>query len=47
MENIYELLKPVDFAVVGIYLIVLIAIGLWVSFVKKRTADENLFLAGQ
>jgi SSS family solute:Na+ symporter len=46
MENIYELLKPVDFAVVGIYLIVLIAIGLWVSFVKKRTADENLFLAG-
>jgi SSS family solute:Na+ symporter len=46
MEDIYELLKPVDFAVVGIYLIVLIGIGLWVSFIKKRVADENLFLAG-
>ncbi len=46
MENIYELLKPIDFIVVGIYLLVLIGIGYWVSFVKSREKDENLFLAG-
>ena len=46
MENIYELLKPIDFVVVGIYLLVLIGIGYWVSFVKSRGKDENLFLAG-
>jgi len=46
MENIYELPKPVDFIVVGIYLLVLIGIGYWVSFVKSRDKDENLFLAG-
>jgi SSS family solute:Na+ symporter len=46
MEDIYTFLKPVDFAVVGIYLLVLIAIGYWVSFIKKRNTSENLFLAG-
>jgi len=46
MKDIYELLKPIDFAVVGIYLLVLIGIGYWVSFVKSRNKDENLFLAG-
>ncbi|MBN2215585.1 MAG: sodium/solute symporter [Bacteroidales bacterium] len=46
MEDIYTFLKPVDFAVVGIYLLVLIAIGYWVSFIKKRNTGENLFLAG-
>lgn len=46
MENIYELLKPIDFIVVGIYLLVLIAIGYWVSFIKSRDKNENLFLAG-
>lgn len=46
MEDIYTFLKPVDFAVVGIYLFVLIAIGYWVSFIKKRNSNENLFLAG-
>ena len=44
MENIYNLLKPIDFAVVGAYLIVLIAIGYWVSFIKKKNSKaENLF----
>lgn len=47
MESINSYLKPIDFAVVGIYLLVLIAIGYWVSFVKKRDDDENLFLAGR
>ena len=46
MKDIYTFLKPVDFAVVGFYLLVLIAIGYWVSFIKKRNSNENLFLAG-
>lgn len=47
MESIHSYLKPIDFIVVGLYLLVLIAIGYWVSFVKKRDDDENLFLAGR
>ena len=46
MEGIYQLLKPLDFIVVGVYLMVLIGIGYWVSFVNKKKQDENLFLAG-
>ncbi len=46
MKDIYTFLKPIDFAVVGLYLLVLIAIGYWVSFIKKRDSNENLFLAG-
>lgn len=46
MENIYSFLKPIDFIVVVVYLIILIGIGYWVSFVKSRDKDENLFLAG-
>jgi SSS family solute:Na+ symporter len=46
MEDIHTFLKPVDFAVVGLYLLVLVAIGTWVSFIKKRNTSENLFLAG-
>ena len=48
MENIHESLLTIDFVIVGLYLVVLIGIGYWVSFVKKRNAgDENLFLAGR
>ena len=46
MENIHSYLKPIDFIIVAIYLIVLIGIGYWVSFIKKRNSEENLFLAG-
>ncbi|MFO7657031.1 MAG: sodium:solute symporter [Bacteroidales bacterium] len=42
----HSFLKPIDFAVVAAYLVVLIAIGYWVSFVQKRKSGENLFLAG-
>ncbi|MBN2610930.1 MAG: sodium:solute symporter [Bacteroidales bacterium] len=42
----HSFLKPVDFGVVIAYLVVLIAIGYWVSFIRKRNAGENLFLAG-
>ncbi|WP_159517048.1 sodium:solute symporter [Sunxiuqinia indica] len=48
MDNINSFLNPLDFIIVGIYLVVLIGIGYWVSFVKKEEggSDENLFLAG-
>lgn len=46
MENIYTFLRPIDFVVVIIYLLVLIGLGYWVSFGKKKKSDENLFLAG-
>jgi len=44
--EIHEILKPLDFVVVGLYLVTLIGIGYYVSFKKKRASDENLFLAG-
>jgi SSS family solute:Na+ symporter len=48
MKNINEYLQTIDFVIVGLYLLVLIAIGYWVSFVKKKqNADGNLFLAGK
>lgn len=47
MDNINSYLQPIDFIIVVAYLIVLIGIGYWVSFVKKKDADENLFLAGR
>ena len=48
MDNINSFLNPLDFIIVGLYLVVLIGIGYWVSFVKKEEggSDENLFLAG-
>ena len=42
---IYNLLKPVDFIIVVVYLLALLAIGYWVSFVRKKKEGENLFLA--
>ena len=47
MNAIYDLLKPVDFVIVGIYLFILIAIGVWVSFMQKKNKEENLFLANR
>lgn len=46
MGDIYKHLVSLDFIIVGIYLLVLIAIGYWVSFVKKKNKEGNLFLAG-
>ncbi|MDE1193589.1 MAG: sodium/solute symporter [Arachidicoccus sp.] len=45
MNSIYNSLQPIDFAIVIIYLIVLFALGYWISFVKKKDKNENLFLA--
>ncbi len=47
MESIQSFLTPIDFIVVAVFLVVLIGIGYWVSFVKKREEGENLFLAGK
>jgi SSS family solute:Na+ symporter len=49
MDNIHSFLSPVDFIVVAIYLVVLVGIGYWASFVKnnKKRGNENLFLAGK
>jgi SSS family solute:Na+ symporter len=47
MESIYSFLKPIDFVIVISYLLILIAIGYWVSFIKKKNENENLFLAGR
>jgi len=45
MENILSHLQAFDFIIVAVYLIILIGIGYWVSFVKKKKENENLFLA--
>ncbi|MEN8229128.1 MAG: sodium/solute symporter [Bacteroidota bacterium] len=42
----HEYINNLDYTVVALYLVVLIGIGFWVSFVKKKNKDENLFLAG-
>src|SRR6056300_385576 len=44
--NIYNQLDFLDFAGLGLYLLVLIGIGAWVSFKNKRAKDEHYFLAG-
>ncbi len=46
MENIHSYLHTLDFAVVGLYLAVLIGLGYWASFGRKRVREGNLFLAG-
>ena len=40
-----DLLQPVDLIIVAAYLLILLGIGYWVSFVKKKNENENLFLA--
>jgi solute:Na+ symporter, SSS family len=45
--QIHEYLRTLDFLVVVVYILVLIGIGYWVSFKKKKRNDQNLFLAGK
>lgn len=47
MGDIYSKLAPIDLIIVALYLVLLIAIGYWVSFIKNKSHDENLFLAGR
>ena len=46
MDQISSFLEPIDYIVVVGYLLILIAIGYYISFVKNKKSDENLFLAG-
>lgn len=45
--QIHEYLTIWDFCVVLIYILILVSIGYWVSFKKKKKESENLFLAGR
>lgn len=44
--EIHQHLHSWDFIIVLIYILVLISIGSWASFRKKRKSGDNLFLAG-
>ena len=47
MSKISSFLEPIDYAVVIGYLLILIAFGYYISFVKnKKSEDESIFLAG-
>ena len=43
--EIHEALQPLDFGVIIMYIISVLALGFWVSFKKEHTTD--LFLAGR
>ena len=47
MNKIHNYLVPIDFIIVGIYLLLLIGVGYWISFVKAKEKGENLFLANR
>jgi SSS family solute:Na+ symporter len=47
MNQIHNYLVPLDFIIVGIYLLLLIGVGYWISFVKAKQEGENLFLANR
>jgi SSS family transporter len=40
-----HLLQPVDGIIIAAYFLILLAIGYWASFVRRKKANENLFLA--
>ncbi len=44
--NIHEQLKLGDFVVVLVYLLVLVGIGAYISFRKKKSSENEYFLAG-
>ena len=45
MHNLLDKLRPVDFIIIAVYLLILLSIGYKASFGKKKK-DETLFLAG-
>lgn len=44
--NIHRHLHPLDFGVVAIYLLLLLGIGTYISFRKKKSNEKDYFLAG-
>ncbi|AHF16880.1 SLC5 family protein [Niabella soli] len=47
MNHLISKLQPIDYAIVVVYLVVLLVIGYRASFGKKKKQDETLFLAGK
>lgn len=45
MNGILSNLQTFDFVIIALYMAVLVFIGYWVSFVKKKKENENMFLA--
>ena len=45
MNGILSSLQSLDFVIIAVYMATLIFIGYWVSFVKKKKENENMFLA--
>jgi SSS family solute:Na+ symporter len=46
MSQISSFLEPIDYIIIVGYLLILVAFGYYVSFVKYKKSDENIFLAG-
>ncbi|WP_205943092.1 sodium:solute symporter family transporter [Pedobacter cryotolerans] len=45
MNQIHTFLEPIDYVVIAAYLFILIAFGYYISFVKDKGNNENIFLA--
>jgi solute:Na+ symporter, SSS family len=45
--KVFGILEAIDLWVIGGYFIILIAIGLWVSYKENKKKNDNLFLAGR
>ncbi len=39
-------LNGIDIAIIAIYVIILLGVGYWASFIKKKKKGETIFLAG-
>ncbi|RKD19604.1 Na+/glucose cotransporter [Pelobium manganitolerans] len=46
MVQVSSFLEPLDYAIVIGYLLILLAFGYYISFIKNKKTDENIFLAG-
>jgi solute:Na+ symporter, SSS family len=45
--KVFGILEAIDLWVIGAYFLILIGIGLWVSYQENKKKSENLFLAGR
>ena len=46
MAQVSSFLEPIDYVVVIGYLLILLAFGYYISFIKNKKTDESIFLAG-
>ncbi len=45
MNNLLSHFQALDYTIIVVYLLILLGIGYWASFVKKKKENENMFLA--